>query len=64
MTEKEPEYQDRVKCKNNEYSGIVIAKYMFEGISYLDIRIDDDTICYQTKTKNWKTLETEVESYG
>ena len=56
MIDKEPEYQDEVKCKNNDNTGVVIAKYMHAGESYLDVRLSDEHVCYLTKTKNWAVV--------
>ena len=52
---KEPEYQDVVKSKTSDISGIVIAKYTIEGKNFLDVRGSDDKIYYQTLAGNWET---------
>ena len=49
----EPECYDEVKCKNNENCGTVIAKYEYNGEQHLDVRLNDEHVCYLTKAKNW-----------
>ena len=49
----EPECYDEVKCKNNENCGTVIAKYDYNGEQHLDVRLNDEHVCYMTKAKNW-----------
>ena len=49
----EPECYDEVKCKNNENGGTVIAKYEYKGEQHLDVRLNDEHVCYLTKAKNW-----------
>lgn len=63
MIDREPEYQDEVKCKNNDNAGTVIAKYMHNGEQHLDVRLSDEHVCYLTKAKNWSVVRTEAESY-
>ena len=52
MIDREPEYQDEVKCKNNENTGVVIAKYEYQGKQCLDVRLSDEHVCYMTKAEN------------
>lgn len=47
-----PGYQDEVKNINNEFSGIVVAVYVKDGIKYFDVRVDD-RIYYETRASNW-----------
>ena len=47
-----PGYQDEVKNKNNEFSGVVIAVYEISGIKYFDVRVDE-RIFYETRAENW-----------
>jgi len=49
-----PDFQDEVKNKNNEATGTVIAIYVKNGITYLDVR-DNDHIYYETPASNWET---------
>ena len=58
----EPECYDEVKCKNNENCGTVIAKYLYRGEQCLDVRLNDEHVCYLTKAKNWSVIRTEAES--
>jgi len=60
MINTEPMYQDRVKHKNGEVSGTVIAKYgwPFDRF-FLDVHGDDDRIYYGTPITNWITIEPE-----
>lgn len=57
----EPGYQDYVKNKHNDMTGIVIAKYVVNRETYLDVRGFDDRIYYGTRAKNWTTVSTEEE---
>ena len=61
MDERIPEYQDTVKNKNNEATGIVIAKYRLDGETYLDVRSFEDKIYYKTPIDNWSAVSTEEE---
>jgi len=52
-----PDYQDEVQNINNEYSGVVIAVYMIDGIKYFDVRdSDEDHVHYATLAKNWRLV--------
>ena len=48
------DYQDEVKHTLNDVVGTVIAMYEINGISYLDVRVDEG-IYYQTLAANWET---------
>jgi len=50
-----PDYQDEVKHKTNGITGMVIAIYKKNGITYLDVR-DNDRIYYETPITNWQTV--------
>jgi hypothetical protein len=52
MSAEIPKYQDEVKHKLNETSGIVIAVYEKNGIKYFDVRADN-RIYYATLAENW-----------
>lgn len=56
-------YQCRVKSTvNPDFVGIVIAEYDIYGVTYLDIRLDDeDKIFYGAKSANWAVVATEEE---
>jgi hypothetical protein len=58
----EPNLQDDVANKNNEYAGRVIAKYEVDGVVYFDVRCDDK-IYYKTLATNWNVTSTEEERY-
>lgn len=57
----EPECWDEVKHKTNDMSGIVIAKFMMNGRSYLDVRCFDGRVRYNTPASNWLVINTEEE---
>lgn len=59
MQTKEPNYQDEVKNRLNDSTGVVIAKYTMDGETYLDVRGSEDRIFYHTKAKNWDVVNTE-----
>ncbi len=56
-----PECNDEVQNVKNEYSGIVIAKWVEEGKTLLDIRGYDNHIYYKSPIENWKVTHTEEE---
>lgn len=58
-----PDFQDEVKNKNNEVTGTVIAIYVKDEITYLDVR-DNDHIYYETPASNWETVVTCAELEG
>ena len=60
--DKYPNYQDRVKHKYVDASGVVIAKYEKHDETYFDVRSDNDRIWYGTMAKNWETIQTEEEA--
>jgi archaeosine-15-forming tRNA-guanine transglycosylase len=47
-----PDFQDEVKHKLNDTTGVVIAIYEKDGKTYLDVRADD-RIYYETPRENW-----------
>ena len=52
-----PDYQDEVQNINNEYSGVVIAVYVIDGIKYFDVRDSDEGhVHYATLAKNWRLV--------
>ncbi len=51
----EPEYQDEVKHALTEVTGVVIAKYLFAGETFFDIRGSEGKIYYHTHAKKWMT---------
>lgn len=53
-----PEYQDEVKHKLNDVTGVVIATYYVGNIEYFDVRADD-IIYYATPAANWETTSKE-----
>lgn len=55
MADTIPDYQDEVKHKITDVTGVVIAIYEIDGIIYFDVR-DNDTIHYQTPANNWITV--------
>ena len=59
LKDKEPELRDEVKNKNNDTTGIVIAKYPnFTGTgNLLDVRSSDDRIYYGTPAKLWEIIK-------
>jgi hypothetical protein len=65
---KEPEYQDEVKHKKTDTTGIVIAKYKIGPMQVLDVRDSNDIIHYGSPAKNWDIVQTrekrEGHSYG
>lgn len=58
-----PEYRDVVKHKRNETTGVVIAKYKLDGLTYLDIRSFEERVYYKTPIENWSVIRTEEENY-
>lgn len=54
MSTEAPDYQDEVAHKTTGISGVVIAIYEKDGVSYLDVRADDH-VYYETPAENWET---------
>lgn len=52
----EPNFQDIVKHKTADVGGTVIAKYIMDGVQYLDVREGDSHIYWTTPAKNWETV--------
>lgn len=48
-----PEYLDEVRHKNGSMTGVVIAKYQYEGKRYLDVCGINEKIYYGTPEDNW-----------
>lgn len=46
-------YRDEVKHMLNDTTGVVIAKYVEGGKTYLDVRSTDDHIHERTPAENW-----------
>ena len=64
-----PEFQDEVKHKTSDMTGVVIAKYSAPNMTvpgypqtwFLDVRGANEKIYYQTPAENWETVRTEGE---
>jgi hypothetical protein len=56
LKNKEPELQDEVKHRNNDMSGIVIAKYLMNNKQHLDVRRADEKIQYGSPVENWEVV--------
>jgi len=59
LRDRDPQMGDRVKNKHNEYAGTVIAKFTqsiqpTQMRARLDVRMDDDHICYNTAAYYWE----------
>jgi len=50
-----PDYLDEVKCKINDTAGTVNAIYEIDGITYLDVEVDD-RIYYKSPASVWETI--------
>ena len=53
-----PELRDEVKHKEQtDYSGVVIAKYTFNSAVLLDVRVEENLICYASPIANWEVTK-------
>lgn len=55
MSEEIPKFQDEVKHKLNDITGVVVAVYEKEGIKYFDVRVDY-RMYYETIASNWTVV--------
>jgi hypothetical protein len=51
-----PDYQDEVQHITNEAAGTVIAIYVIDDVTYLDVTTDS-RVYYKTPAANWKVTE-------
>ena len=66
---KDPEFQDAVKHRSREATGVVIAKYdsYFKGhkTALVDVRDDNGRrIYWASPAQNWETTRTRIEREG
>lgn len=59
LQSREPQYQDEVKHKKNDATGIVIAKFMLNGKWHIDVRSFAGRIHYNSPVENWTVVNTE-----
>jgi hypothetical protein len=52
---------DEVKCKLNDTAGVVIANYVINNVTYLDVRDTAEHIHYKTPASNWEVVRTREE---
>ena len=63
LRDREPQMGDQVKNKNNDYTGVVNAKYTLTDIQpaqmqkRLDVRLDDSHIAYNTPAYYWEVVQ-------
>jgi len=62
LKDRAPRMGDRVKNKHNEYTGMVIAVFTqniqpTQMQARLDVRIDDEHVCYDTAAYYWEVVE-------
>lgn len=56
--DRKPQYQDEVKHKLNDTTGVVIATY-FDSGERLDVRSSNGKVYYGTAASNWEVVRTE-----
>jgi hypothetical protein len=56
VTNQIPDFQDEVKNKVSGVVGIVVAKYILDGVEYFDVRVDN-RIYWATPKANWDVVK-------